>query len=1018
MPAEVERKDPRKYGRVLRAVRSALDGTATVGGAVMAASVATGSDVAMLALAPAITLWFLATSATEKFRGYEDTDRLKDFVDREARIWASFEEGVREAALASGIGMEDLPLLQKDNFVVFLQRLIERHAKTVEPTLHDLREELEKIQEQGPLGRKVLEALDWQEDRLGEIQKSVRDVRRRLHREPGLDRPSEFRRTGKDERKYAFREKSVAFVGRRKDIERLTGFLNDEDPYRWWVVTGPAGSGKSRMCWELCAEAENAGWTAGFLLDHDFDWKDWIPENDTLIVIDYVVESLPNVKELLEALAVKRIPAERRVRVLLLERDAEHLWLQELRDETRQRGRRSVDLLYDEPLEIPPLGANDARGIISQVLAAAGKPVGAEVPAQLSARFLSEVDPLGRPLFAAMFAEAYAELGQGVDWTVVDLTKNILNRELGRFRTCGVTEADLNLLVFASITGRIDPIEAQTLRFDGLAPTDLAIDWQPQALEALSLFGDPWDEARPNLTAMRPDVLGEHFVLERLSGGLRLDERSTMPQAVAQSTSRLLRAAWKRHAGASLAFQLRALEDHPIEARKLGLDMPPAGVKASAFAYAALIFQAPDWDSRRRIYTRMRTDHVRPSVFVFNGLLAKAPPDEVSPLLDEMRKLGVPANVVTYNTRIVKTDLVEGRKLLEEMRKLRIWPDEVTYNTLIAKADLIEGRKLFNEMCELDIPPNMVTYNSLGKLLTTFEQAVEAVRTDLEAGKRPIYQYLMRVGELAPSFEDGAKLVREVLDRYAFERDDFVLPLVKCAPDFGEGLNVLRAVWDKGAVVSPGALEILWSRAEDVADLGQVLDLMNSMGYMPRQHVMSSGIGKASNLREALDLERRFLPYGYRRDVDAVVQLVGLASVDEAPLVDEIIKSCPPAASRAPVVSWRITLSSSYAEQVSIVTEACRTTSSLNQVYVLLARRIRAFPEVFDLLRLMQAAPLKNTLPIVLHMAPWLVDPSDREILEQARTGLDQTGLSWLYDALAVAGREGLASEIIRQEHT
>ncbi|MEO3887147.1 tetratricopeptide repeat protein [Nonomuraea sp. B5E05] len=71
----------------------------------------------------------------------------------------------------------------------------------------------------------------------------------------------------------------VPFLGREEELARLRAWAAEPAPLSIAVLTGRAGTGKSRLAGELCAELAGSGWDAGLLpLDtlHDLD-----PEPDT-----------------------------------------------------------------------------------------------------------------------------------------------------------------------------------------------------------------------------------------------------------------------------------------------------------------------------------------------------------------------------------------------------------------------------------------------------------------------------------------------------------------------------------------------------------------------------------------------------------------------------------------------------------------------------------------------------------------------------------------------------------------
>ena len=58
--------------------------------------------------------------------------------------------------------------------------------------------------------------------------------------------------------------RSTTFAGRTEEMRLLESFLGAPEKFSWWIVTGPAGAGKSRLELELCQAVQGA-WHAGFL---------------------------------------------------------------------------------------------------------------------------------------------------------------------------------------------------------------------------------------------------------------------------------------------------------------------------------------------------------------------------------------------------------------------------------------------------------------------------------------------------------------------------------------------------------------------------------------------------------------------------------------------------------------------------------------------------------------------------------------------------------------------------------
>ncbi len=154
---------------------------------------------------------------------------------------------------------------------------------------------------------------------------------------------------------------ALPFVGRVDLRAELHAWLNEVRDISVHALTGRAGTGKTRLAIQLCAEAKERGWLAGFLAPgdlapmvdtlaaHSFAWS-----GDTLLVLDYAARIADPLGRWLDRLAATSLST--RLRILLLEREAPEQfgWWRELTDPPLDGAAPRRDLFHsDRPRPSP-----------------------------------------------------------------------------------------------------------------------------------------------------------------------------------------------------------------------------------------------------------------------------------------------------------------------------------------------------------------------------------------------------------------------------------------------------------------------------------------------------------------------------------------------------------------------------------------------------------------------------------------------------------------------------------------
>ncbi len=353
---------------------------------------------------------------------------------------------------------------------------------------------------------------------------------------------------------FPFSARATEMAGRERENALLDAFLNSSAPFSWWLLSGPAGSGKSRIALELCRRAQPM-WIVGFLSRLNvFDrWTEYRPAMPALIVVDYVAGRAAAVSEMVLRLGRSISNRSKAVRVLLVEREENRPWLTTfLREDSHSESVEIASLQYGEPLRLDGLDTDALHAMAADVASALEATWSAERQEAFDER-LAALDASGRPLFAML--AAVDVISDGKDRVSGEaIITAILSRERARWRQIAKTETGArkmeNLIVFATLLGGIGPRQdgfsflAQTPVSPLLPEMDLFDDTAFSELVGASADGQL-------LAGLQPDILGERFVLDQI----------VEVGNVGSNVRRLLGEAWNLQPDSLRDFILRAATD-------------------------------------------------------------------------------------------------------------------------------------------------------------------------------------------------------------------------------------------------------------------------------------------------------------------------------------------------------------------------------------------------------------------------------------------------------------------------
>lgn len=330
--------------------------------------------------------------------------------------------------------------------------------------------------------------------------------------------------------RFHYKSGAVSFHGRQEELEQLREFCGQEDvAFRWWAVTGAGGAGKSRLVYEFGREMEGSGWSVLWLNSSHMAQLESLPIlTKTLVVVDYAQAYLRPLGHWMEQLAQRDrlVP----VRLLLLERDGSSLdessWGSGLKAEVRRAKSIRESCWKETFLQLFPLRDEELLCIMTDYADTAGKRL-PEAKAQQLLKTLKTTDPgLRRPLYAMFLTDAWANGEKPEKWGQKAVLDYVLKRENEYFE--GKTKETIGNI--PRLKKRLDKLRLVATIWDGITLEHVAQEY-PKLWEAFQRQVNRVDcvESEEDLlcqvglmeenglAGLKPDLLGEYFVLQHIN---------------------------------------------------------------------------------------------------------------------------------------------------------------------------------------------------------------------------------------------------------------------------------------------------------------------------------------------------------------------------------------------------------------------------------------------------------------------------------------------------------------------
>lgn len=325
---------------------------------------------------------------------------------------------------------------------------------------------------------------------------------------------------------------NIKLYGRETEIKQLEDFCLGEDQiksnFKWWLISGEGGTGKSRLALEFAKKMELLGWTVCYPYNNRIETLKQCSEelpNDTLFVLDYTEMDLADIGQWLPLFSAQKY-CNVQIRVLLIQRYAESI--SDLGMSYNTSGKDFIEIhSYNNGKFLHLLTIPD--DFLEEIIQDYSNFKLTSLECDLLLSNLIKIDKQKRPLFAIAFTDAYLE--GSVITKKEELLKHIVDKEEDYikdkvYRIFGGNADDLytitrNIRVMATMTGRFN----LTDELKTLLPNEYKCIEEKYYLRKNNFFKiNLFYEAKHKFYCdpIEPDIIGEYFVLSSMESDLYL----------------------------------------------------------------------------------------------------------------------------------------------------------------------------------------------------------------------------------------------------------------------------------------------------------------------------------------------------------------------------------------------------------------------------------------------------------------------------------------------------------------